>query len=293
MILLGLNTSGFIHFGNYISTIKPAICYKKKISFLADLHGLCKNLKLNILLKNKIIMISVLFSFFKDIFFYQSYNNNFLKFFWLLLCFYKKNKVKFFHSLKKNEKNSLSKICYPLLMISDIYTLNNKYIFAGVDQLQHIELYKKIIKKINFYIGKKIIFKNNFIINNKILYSFDKKKMSKTNKNDLFIFSNFKEIILFLNKFKNTKKKKKSLFNFSFNLINFKFIKNFFFQNKKKIFLIKISEIIYYKFLPYKKKFLINLKLIKNIIKKLNYNNIYLNNILNYNIENIYNYIGL
>ncbi|XRA05360.1 MAG: hypothetical protein ACN6LP_00690 [Candidatus Carsonella ruddii] len=293
MILLGISNSGYLHFGNYLSIIKPTINLKRKIFLIADLHSKCKNLNYSNLIKNKIIFTSIYISFFKKIYFYQSYNSFFLKFFWLLLCLFKKKKVNCLHSYKKNNKLSIAQYCYPLLMVSDIYSVNNKFIFVGIDQIQHIELYKKIIKKINFIIGKKIFFLNKFIINNKILYSYDKKKMSKTNKNELFIFSNFLNILFFLKKFKKTKKIKKSLLSFSYNIINNILIKKIFFNNNNRLFLIKITEIIYYKFLSYKKKFLNKLKNNEKIIKKLNFNNNYINNIIFNNIFNLNKYINL
>ncbi|MGK2912770.1 MAG: hypothetical protein ACSLEI_00715 [Candidatus Carsonella ruddii] len=293
MILLGISNSGYMHFGNYLSIIQPTINLKKKIFFIADLHSKCKNLNYSKLIKNKIIFISIYISFFKKIYFYQSYNSFFLNFFWLLLCLFKKKKINFFHYYKKNNKLTIAQYCYPLLMVTDIYSFNNKYIFVGIDQIQHIELYKKIIKKINFIIGKKIFFLNKFIINNKILYSYDKKKMSKTNKNELFIFSNFLKILFFLKKFKKTKKIKKSLLSFSYNIINNIFIKKIFFNNNNKIFIIKITEIIYFQFLPYKKKFLNKLKNNEKFIKKINFNNNYINNIIFNNIFNLNKYINL
>ncbi|MFI4883634.1 MAG: hypothetical protein ACH6QQ_00260 [Candidatus Carsonella ruddii] len=293
MILLGISNSGYLHFGNYLSIIKPIINFKKKIFLIADLHGKCKNLNYLNLIKNKIIFISIYVSFFKKIYFYQSYNNIFLNFFWLLLCLFKKKKINNFHSYKKYKNISIAQYCYPLLMVSDIYSINNKYIFVGIDQIQHIELYKKIIKKINFIIGKKIFFLNKFIINNKILYSYDKKKMSKTNKNELFIFSNFLEILFFLKKFKKTKKIKKSLLSFCYNIIGNIFVKKIFFNNNNKIFIIKTTEIIYFNFLLYKKKFLNKLKYYENFIKKINLNNNYMNNIIFNNIYNLNKNISL
>ncbi|MFI4883804.1 MAG: hypothetical protein ACH6QK_00255 [Candidatus Carsonella ruddii] len=293
MILLGINNSGYLHFGNYLSIIKPTINFKKKIFLIADLHSKCKNLNYSKLIKYKIIFISIYISFFKKIYFYQSYNYIFLNFFWLLLCLFKKKKINNFHSYKINKKISIAQYCYPLLMVSDIYSINNNYIFVGIDQIQHIELYKKIIKKINFIIGKRIFLMNKFIINNKILYSYDKKKMSKTNKNELFIFSNFLEILFFLKKFKKTKKIKKSLLFFSYNIIENVFIKKIFFNNNNKLFIIKITEIIYLFFLPYKKKFLNKIKNNNKLIKKINSNNNYINNIIFNNIFNINKNINL
>ncbi|WP_433927987.1 hypothetical protein [Candidatus Carsonella ruddii] len=293
MILIGLNSSGLVHFGNYLSIIKPVLKYKNKKIFIADLHSLSKNISIINILKNKIISISIFLSFFKSIYFYQSFNEKILKFFWIILCFFNKNKFKFFHSLNKKNIISFGKICYPILMTSDIISVNNKFIFVGIDQLQHIELYKKIKKKLNNLLNFNIIKKSNFIINNNIIYSFNKKKMSKTNKNDLFIFSNFKEINFFLKKFQFTNKIKKSLLNFVLNILKNNFIKKIFFYLKYEKFILKISELIYLKFLPYKKIFFNNLKNIDNLINKLNLNNNYYKNILNNNIKNIIQNLNL
>lgn len=293
MIFVGINSSGLLHFGNYLSIIKPIFFFKNRNIFIADLHSLSKNISILNILKNKIILISIFLSFFKNLYFYQSFNEKFLNFFWLLLCIYNKNKMKIFHSLYKKKIISFGKICYPILMCSDIICNNNKYIFVGIDQLQHIELYKKIKNKINYLLNFKIIKNSNFIINNNILYSFNKKKMSKSNKNDLFIFSNFKKIFFFLKKFKFTKKKKKSLLNFSINILNNIIIKKMFFNLKQNNFIFNISELIYTKFLFFKKKFIFNLSNIDSLILKLNLNNNYYKNIINNNIFNLFKNFNL
>ncbi|AQU89549.1 hypothetical protein [Candidatus Carsonella ruddii] len=293
MILIGINSSGLIHFGNYLSIIKPVFFLKNINIFIADLHSISKNISILNILKNKIILISVFLTFFKNLYFYQSFNEKFLKFFWILLCFYNKNKMKLFHSLNNKKIISFGKICYPILMCTDIICNYNNYIFVGLDQLQHIELYKKIKKKINYLLNFKIIKNSNFIINNNILYSFDKKKMSKSNKNDLFVFSNFNQIFFFLKKFKFTKKKKKSILNFSINILNNNFIKKIFFNLNNEKFIQKISELIYFKFLPFKKKFIFNLKNIDSLILKLNLNNKYYKNIVNNNIFNLFKNFNL
>ncbi|AFP83981.1 hypothetical protein [Candidatus Carsonella ruddii] len=293
MILLGINSSGIVHFGNYLSLIKPVINYNLKRIFLADLHCLSKKISFKKILNNKILIILTFLSFFKNIYFYQSYNLNIIKLFWLILCFYNKNKVKFFNILNNKKYFSLGKICYPLLMTSDIINNNNKFLFVGLDQIQHIEIYKKIIKKINNFLNIKILKKCIFIINNKIIYSYDKKKMSKSNKNDLFIFSNLKEIDFFLKKFKNTKKKKKSVLNFILNIINNNYIINFFYKNNKNMFINKIKEILFFYFLPFKKIFHYNIKNLNFIVKKINFFNNYNKQIINNNCSILYNKINL
>ncbi|AFP83788.1 tryptophanyl-tRNA synthetase [Candidatus Carsonella ruddii CS isolate Thao2000] len=292
MILLGINSSGLPHFGNFISLIKPSIKKKKKRIFLADLHSLCKSSNFDFLLINKIIITATFISFFKKkIIFYQSNNKNILYFFWLISCFYNKNKIKYFHIVKNKIFISIGKICYPLLMVSDIFSNNNKYIFLGIDQIQHIELINKIIKKVNVYYKKYNKF--NFIINNKILYSYDKKKMSKSLKNDIFIYSNYFKLLSFFNKFKFTFKKKKSLLNFFLNIIYNNKIINFFFKNNFYIFKKKISEIIYFIFYKKKLLFFYLLKNIDYIINIINNGNKYFNFINKFNFNFINKFINL
>ncbi|AFP84161.1 tryptophanyl-tRNA synthetase [Candidatus Carsonella ruddii HT isolate Thao2000] len=293
MIFLGINSSGKLHFGNYLSLIKPVLKYNLKKIFLADFHCLSKKISLLKILKNKILIISTFLSFFNSIYFYQSYNLNIIKLFWLILCFYNKNKTKFFNLLEYKNFFSLGKICYPLLMSSDIINNNNKFIFVGIDQIQHIEIYKKIIKKINYFLNYKIIKNCNFIVNNNIVYSYDKKKMSKSNKNDLFIFSNINEIEFFLKKFKNTKKKKKSILNFILNIINNNYIINFFLKNNKILFINKVKELLYFYFLPFKKKFNYNIINLKYLIKKINIFNKYNKKIIYNNCNIIFNKFNL
>ncbi|AFP84342.1 hypothetical protein [Candidatus Carsonella ruddii] len=284
MILLGINTSGLVHFGNYLTLINPVLKIKKKNIFLADLHCLSKNnhfLNINL---NKLVSCFVFKSFFKNnLFFYQSNNKNILLLFWLISCFYNVNKTKNFLVVKDKINLTISKICYPILMCSDIISINNTYTFVGIDQFQHIELYNKITNKINNYTNTFFFKKNNFIINNKILYSYNKKKMSKSNKNDLFLFSNYKCLLLFFNKFLITLKRKKSIFNF-FELITNKKI------NYKKPFVKNKFYIInstYIKFLKQKLIFINYLKNLNFYFKKKKSNNVFFKNIIFNNINKI------
>ncbi|BAF35145.1 tryptophanyl-tRNA synthetase [Candidatus Carsonella ruddii PV] len=284
MILLGINTSGLIHFGNYITLIKPVLKIKKKNIFLADLHCLSKNKHYKNVNLNKLTSSLIFKSFFKKkIFLHQSNHKNILFLFWVISCFYNINKTKNFLIVKDKINLSIAKVCYPILMCSDIITINNFFTFIGIDQIQHIELYNKIVNKISKYINVFFLKKNKFIINNKVLYSYNKKKMSKSNKNDLFLFSNYKNLLLFFNNFFITLKRKKSIFNF-FELVTDTKIsfKNSF--NKNKIYIV---ENIYFKFL---KKKLVFINLLKNLnfyLKKKKKNNSFFNNIILNNIIKI------
>ncbi|WGH28199.1 MAG: hypothetical protein NHG07_00980 [Candidatus Shikimatogenerans bostrichidophilus] len=109
--------------------------------------------------------------------------------FWYLNCFYSFNRLKLSHVYKKKNNNNTGVINYPILMASDILLYDINKVIIGKDQIQHIEITRKIAKiinnklKIKLFIIPKYYIKYNFIIPGINGY-----KMSKSKNNIINIF---------------------------------------------------------------------------------------------------------
>ncbi|XBT18681.1 MAG: tryptophan--tRNA ligase [Candidatus Shikimatogenerans sp. Tcar] len=316
IILLGIKNNGSLHIGHLLSIIYPSINFLKNnkkyilLILIADLHVLTyinnidynKKKYNNYIYKILSIFLSLEINIKKVLIYKQSDIKYILKIFWYLCNLYKFNRLKLTHIYKKYLNNiNIGEFIYPILMASDIISLNVKYIFIGKDQKQHLEISKYLIKKINIkLLNYKFNIPKSFINKkfNKVL-GLDFKKMSKSNKNTINIFSNKKKI---KNKIFKIKTSSKKLQNINIKKIYIYYIYKYLFKNNKKKFLkqcknykynfYKIKKNIYKKILKvyknerlryfyyYKKK-----KLLKNILLK---NKYIINKIVykNYNIIN-------
>ncbi|WGH27083.1 MAG: tryptophan--tRNA ligase [Candidatus Shikimatogenerans bostrichidophilus] len=202
--MTGIQSTGTPHLGNILSVILPTIKYinkkkKKNLFFIliADLHSIT-NYKNLFLLKDNIyktaaVWLSLLKRKKKIIFFRQSDIKEINELFWYLNCFYPFNRLKLSHSYKNKSNKNINTgiINYPLLMASDILLYNINNVFIGKDQIQHIEITRKIAKIVNNKINKKIFILPKYKIKyNFIIPGIDGRKMSKSNNNFINIFDN-------------------------------------------------------------------------------------------------------
>ncbi|WGH26055.1 MAG: tryptophan--tRNA ligase [Candidatus Shikimatogenerans bostrichidophilus] len=256
-IMTGIKSTGIPHIGNILSVIIPIkkiIKEKKKKKFfilIADLHSIT-NYKNNIILKNNIYKTAaVLLSFlnikkYKNIFIYRQSNiKQINELFWFLNCFYSFNRIKLSHVykdyIKKKKKINIGMINYPILMAADILLYKINKIIIGKDQIQHIEITRKIAKIINKKIRKKLFIIPKYIIKyNNIIPGIDGKKMSKSNNNIINIFEN-KNILE--KQIMNIKTNNESIYSMSYNKIKntilFKIYKIIINNNKEELINIK------------------------------------------------------
>ncbi|XBT18904.1 MAG: hypothetical protein ABPD24_00330 [Candidatus Shikimatogenerans sp. AspAUS03] len=308
ILLLGIKNNNNIHLGHFLGIIKPALKMLLinnnllLIILIADYHTLTN---INLLYYNKYKYINYLYKIIaiilsfnislKRIFFYKQSNiNDILEIFWYFSSLYTINRLKLSHLFKKYKLNlKINAFLYPILMSSDIVALNSNYVFIGKDQIQHLEICKVLIKKINIFSKYKFIIPK--IQYKKKYYNFKdqyNKKMSKKNNNIFSIYLKkdiiYKKILKIktsnecLNKY-NIKKnyiymlykillKQKNIKKKLYKNNNFLKIKNdlykriinkYIFLRKKYFFYLQHKYIL--KNLLYKNKFLIKKIILKNI----------------------------
>uniref|UniRef100_UPI0032B1200F tryptophan--tRNA ligase n=1 Tax=Candidatus Karelsulcia muelleri TaxID=336810 RepID=UPI0032B1200F len=207
-ILTGIKSTGIPHIGNVLGVMLPIIdivnnSLEKVFILIADLHSLTKinnikNIKDNTY-KIAAAWLACGLNIDKAILYRQSDIPQITELFWYLNCFFPYQRLKLSHSFKnmKNYKKNINigLFTYPILMAADILLFETKIVFVGKDQLQHIEITRKIAKKINNKI------KNIFVIpeakmkkNSMSIPGIDGSKMSKSKNNTINIFSSKKEI---------------------------------------------------------------------------------------------------
>ncbi|XBT18179.1 MAG: tryptophan--tRNA ligase [Candidatus Shikimatogenerans sp. Tser] len=299
LVLLGIKNNGTIHIGHLFSIIYPAIKFIKKnkkyilLVLIADLHNLTyfnkKNYNKKKYKENIYKILSIFLSFeinLKKIFFYkQSDTKKLLDIFWFLNNLYKFNRLKLAHRYKSTYNINIGEFIYPILMASDIISLNIKYVFIGNDQKQNLEITKILIKALNNkIINNKKFYIPKFLINKKFnkVIGIDGRKMSKSYKNTINVFDKKNKIKRKIfkiktnsNKIQNIKDLKKL---YIYKLYKYFFNKkiNILFYNKKNIYnFYKIKNILYNKILnkfKFKRQkyffYLKNKKILKNILKK-------------------------
>ncbi|WP_185872284.1 tryptophan--tRNA ligase [Blattabacterium cuenoti] len=206
-ILTGIRSTGTPHLGNILGVIIPSINIANKnkkdssFIFIADLHSMIQinNIKT---IKNNIYQIAAAWLAFglntENCFFYrQSDISEVTELAWYFSCFYPYQRLTLAHSFKneiqkKNkEKISLGLFSYPILMAADILLYNAKIIPVGKDQLQHIEIARRIANSFNKKIGTKLFSLPNAFLQKKTMSvpGIDGEKMSKSKNNLINIFS--------------------------------------------------------------------------------------------------------
>ncbi|MDH3003825.1 MAG: tryptophan--tRNA ligase [Candidatus Shikimatogenerans sp. JK-2022] len=203
-LMTAIKTTGIPHLGNILSIIKPIlkiinnnIKNKKIFIFIADLHAITNYQNNKLLVNNIYKNAAVWLSFIniinnKDLIFYrQSDIKEITQLFWIINCFYPFNRLKLSHVYKIKKKINNGVFNYPILMASDILLYNINKVIIGKDQIQHIEITRKIAKIINYKLNKKLFTLPKYYLKYKfIIPGIDGQKMSKSNNNIINIFDN-------------------------------------------------------------------------------------------------------
>lgn len=210
IILTGIQNTDTPHIGNIFGMILPIIKINnnnhnnKILIFIADLHALTQIKDKKILKINTYKIIAIFLSLGlkvnKNTFIYrQSKIQAITELNWYLNCFYPYNRLKLAHAFKDKKKRlqdlNIGIFTYPILMASDILLFNASEIIIGKDQLQHIEITRKIAKKINHLFNNIFTLPKGVISNKSMLIKgTDGSKMSKSKKNLINIFASKKEL---------------------------------------------------------------------------------------------------
>ena len=220
-ILTGITTSGSPHLGNYVGAIKPSLEKikesKKSFLFLADYHSLIKQQDPLLTHKSSLEIASAWLACGlnpKETCFYrQSKIPQIMELNWILSNATSKGLLNRAHAYKAaQDLNSKKKVKdldkgitaglfnYPVLMAADILIFHADTVPVGSDQKQHIEMTRDIAARFNYLYGETFKIPEAYISKNiPLLLGTDGRKMSKSYKNSIELFSEEKALKKSLN----------------------------------------------------------------------------------------------
>ena len=220
-ILTGITTSGSPHLGNYVGAIKPSLDKikesKKSFLFLADYHSLIKQQDPVLTHKSSLEIASAWMACGlnpKETCFYrQSKIPQIMELNWILSNVTSKGLLNRAHAYKAaQDLNSKKKVKdldkgitaglfnYPVLMAADILIFDAETVPVGSDQKQHIEMTRDIAARFNHLYGETFKIPEAYISKNiPLLLGTDGRKMSKSYKNSIELFSEEKALKKSLN----------------------------------------------------------------------------------------------
>ncbi|MBU6942166.1 tryptophan--tRNA ligase [Candidatus Karelsulcia muelleri] len=288
IILTGIQSTGIPHIGNVLGVMFPIIeivnnSLESVFILIADLHSLT-SLKKSYNIKDYSYKIASAWlacglKIYKAVLYRQSDITQVTELFWYLNCFFPCQRLKLSHSFKDKKKmNNTGMFTYPILMAADILLFDSNKVYVGKDQLQHIEITRKIAKKINNLIKKILIIPEAKIKKDSMsIPGIDGYKMSKSRKNTINIFYSKKEIKKQIMSIHTTSDSNNDDLNNHIIYIIYKLLANendFFSLKKKKTY--KKAKIELYKYIinrfSYERKkykfYIKNKKIIKSILYK-------------------------
>jgi tryptophanyl-tRNA synthetase len=223
-VLTGIKPTGYIHLGNLLGAIKPAIEmsqsdeYDRSLFFIADAHALTSvrdpKLYREYVYEVAATWIALGLDTDKSIFYKQSDIKEIFELTWMLSCMTPKGDLNRAHSYKdKVQKNqeqgrdpdygvNMGLFQYPVLMSSDILLFNSNSVPVGKDQVQHVEIARSIAQRINETYKQEILTLPQEITQKHGAYvvGLDGRKMSKSYGNTIPIWSTEKKLKKTINK---------------------------------------------------------------------------------------------
>jgi tryptophanyl-tRNA synthetase len=209
-ILTGITSNNTPHLGNILGAVLPAIELSKQsdnesLFFIADLHSLIsqKNAQLRIDSVNSVAATWLAFDFDteKNMLYRQSRIPEVCELTWYLNCFTPYPMLANAHSFK-DKSDRLKEVnsglfTYPVLMAADIILYDAEFVPVGKDQIQHIEMARDIVAKINHEYDKEIFVLPEGKIDSNVMLvpGIDGQKMSKSYNNFINIFLPEKELL--------------------------------------------------------------------------------------------------
>lgn len=167
-IVSGIQPSGPLHIGNYLGAVR----YWKQLQddpkngclfFIADLHALTQAPDPKELRKNVKMMAAELFALGinnrKSVFFVQSDVPEHTELGWIFNCvtpLAELSRMTQFKDKSADQKNNINNglFSYPVLQSADILLYGGTHVPVGEDQVQHVELTRKIARWFNNRYGK-------------------------------------------------------------------------------------------------------------------------------------------
>ena len=164
-VLTGLQPTGVITLGNYIGAIKQMVDYQEEYDsyiFIADMHAITVSQDPTELRNNIRSLVALYLACGidsnKNTIYIQSDNPYVANISWLLECntYYGElsRMTQFKDKSKKNANFTSGLLTYPVLMASDILSMDVDYVPVGIDQKQHVELARDIAIRYNKKYGE-------------------------------------------------------------------------------------------------------------------------------------------
>jgi len=202
-ILTGVQSTGTPHLGNLLGAIIPAIKMANQTDndsffFIADMHSLTQ-IKDGAQLRENTYSTAATWlacglDVEKTIFYRQSDVPEVTELSWYLSCFFSYQRLTLAHSFK-DKSDSLSDVnaglfSYPMLMAADILLYDAEQVPVGKDQLQHLEMARKVANQINHTVKKDILVPPQAKTQESTMYvpGTNGQKMSKSKGNIINIF---------------------------------------------------------------------------------------------------------
>ena len=259
IILTGITPSGTLHLGNYIGAIQPTINLAKEKNtetycLIADCHSLIKlsdaKCRKQYIKEIAAMWMSLEEQSNKLIICKQSDIPEIAELNWIINTVTPKGLINRSHAYKNivdvNDKNgkgnnnkpiTMGLFNYPMLMAADIISFDADIIPTGKDQLQHIEITCNIINKLNSIYNTLIKYPKASKNNIQTIIGLDGKKMSKSYKNTIPLFTTEQKLLNAIMKI-NTNSQKPNEAKCTKNCIIFNLFKHF--SSKEEV--LKLSE---------------------------------------------------
>lgn len=124
---------------------------------------------------------------------------------WYLSCFFPYQRLTLAHSFKDKadrlEDVNAGLFTYPMLMAADILLYDADYVPVGKDQLQHLEITRKVAGAFNHQMGETFVIpKEKSSKDTQLILGTDGEKMSKSRSNTIDIFLDEKDLKKLINK---------------------------------------------------------------------------------------------
>lgn len=207
-ILTGIQSTGVPHLGNILGAIMPAIDMARNdkndsFLFIADMHSLTQIKDGELLRENTYSTAAVWLAFGlnpeKTVFYRQSDVPQTAELTWYLSCFFPYQRLTLAHSFK-DKADRLSDVnaglfVYPMLMAADILLYDVNYVPVGKDQMQHLEMTRKVATAFNNQMGETFVLPDVKVNEDtKLVPGTDGSKMSKSKGNIINIFLPAKQL---------------------------------------------------------------------------------------------------
>jgi tryptophanyl-tRNA synthetase len=201
-ILTGIQSTGIPHLGNLLGAIKPAIKMasddkNESFLFIADMHSLTQIKDGETLRENTYSTAAAWLAFgldtSKTIFYRQSDVPQTTELTWYLSCFFPYQRLTLAHSFKDKADRlgdvNAGLFSYPMLMAADILLYDINFVPVGKDQMQHLEMTRKVASTFNSQMGETFVLPDVTINEEiKLIPGTDGSKMSKSKGNIINIF---------------------------------------------------------------------------------------------------------